>query len=100
MSTEMQEQTTEVQVKDDLYEAPQTTLSEWEILRKNAEEKQCDSSAWDKLLEYAENLGDLERIKEAYEAILQKYPNTVRHILFPLKLKVFKLANILKLNLV
>ncbi|EJD00731.1 Suf-domain-containing protein [Fomitiporia mediterranea MF3/22] len=56
--------------------ALQPQVSEWSQKLKSAEGNPHDESAWDALLDFAEESGDLEKIKEAYEALLQKYPNT------------------------
>lgn len=50
----------------------------WEELRKATQAFPFNEAAWDKLLDKAEESGDLEKIKEAYEALLEKYPNNVR----------------------
>lgn len=56
----------------------QSAMSEWDQLRQRAEEDCFNESAWDALIDYAEDSGDNEKIKQAYDALLQKYPNTVR----------------------
>ena len=64
---------TKIEQKD----APQ---SEWDILRAQLRESPLNPDGWLKLVELAEDSGDLEKIKETYEALLQTYPNTVRNI--------------------
>lgn len=79
----MQTTAGDAQVKTEPNEAPlqpQTQQSEWSIKLKNAEDHPYSESAWNALLDFAEESSDLEKIKEAYEALLQKYPNTVRII--------------------
>ena len=60
-------------------DAPQ---SEWDALRAQLRESPLNPDGWLKLVELAEDSGDLEKIKETYEALLQTYPNTVRNLLF------------------
>jgi len=56
--------------------------SEWDTVRAQLRESPLNPDGWLKLVELAEDSGDLEKIKETYEALLQTYPNTVRN-LFP-----------------
>ena len=56
--------------------------SEWDILRAQLRESPLNPEGWLKLVELAEDSGDLEKIKETYEALLQTYPNTVRNLVF------------------
>ena len=35
---------------------------------------------WNRSIEHAEQLADIDKIKEAYEALLEAYPNTVSHV--------------------
>lgn len=51
--------------------------SEWQALRKRLRETPHDTEGWQKLVELAENSGEIEEIKETYEALLETYPNTV-----------------------
>ena len=60
-------------------DAPQ---SEWGALRAQLRESPLNPDGWLKLVELAEDSGDLEKIKETYEALLQTYPNTVCNLLF------------------
>ena len=53
----------------------------WDELVKRTEEDPFSESAWDGLLDYAEESGDNEKIKTAYDALLQKYPNIVSVVL-------------------
>jgi len=55
--------------------------SEWVILRTQLSEKPHDPDGWRKLVELAETGGDLEQVKETYEALLVVYPHTVHSIL-------------------
>lgn len=66
---------TKIEQKD----APQ---SEWDILRAQLRESPLNPDSWLKLVELAEDSGDLEKIKETYEALLQTYPNTVCNLFF------------------
>ena len=57
---------------------PKTLLeSEWQALRKRLRETPHDTEGWQKLVELAEDSGEIEEIKETYEALLETYPNTV-----------------------
>lgn len=51
--------------------------SEWDTIRAQLRESPLNPDGWLKLVELAEDSGDLEKIKETYEALLQTYPNTV-----------------------
>lgn len=53
-------------------------LSEWEQLREHVRKKPYDADEWLKLVDLAEDSGNVERIKETYEGLLESYPNTVR----------------------
>ena len=61
-------------------EQDDTPQSEWDILRAQLRESPLNPDGWLKLVELAEDSGDLEKIKETYEALLQTYPNTVRNV--------------------
>ncbi|KAN0098123.1 Suppressor of forked protein (Suf) domain containing protein [Tylopilus felleus] len=50
--------------------------SEWHALREKLREHPQDPEGWNKLVDIAENAGDLEQIKQTYEALLETYPNT------------------------
>lgn len=52
--------------------------SEWDQLRARLREKPVDADGWQKLVDLAEDSGDIEKIKETYEGMLETYPNTVR----------------------
>ncbi|KAI0734823.1 Suf-domain-containing protein [Fomitopsis betulina] len=51
-------------------------LSEWEQLREHVRKKPYDADEWLKLVDLAEDSGNVERIKETYEGLLESYPNT------------------------
>lgn len=51
--------------------------SEWHALREKLREHPQDPDGWNKLVDIAENAGDLEQIKQTYEALLETHPNTV-----------------------
>jgi len=63
-------------------EQADTPQSEWDTVRAQLRESPLNPDGWSKLVELAEDSGDLEKIKETYEALLQTYPNTVRNLLF------------------
>ncbi|KAH9928857.1 uncharacterized protein B0H18DRAFT_999082 [Fomitopsis serialis] len=50
--------------------------SEWEQLRAQLREKPYDADGWLRLVDLAEDSGDIDRIKETYEGLLEAYPNT------------------------
>lgn len=52
--------------------------SEWEQLREQLGKKPYDADGWLRLVDLAEDSGDLEKIKQTYEGLLESYPNTVR----------------------
>ena len=54
------------------------TPSELDLLRTQLTENPHDPDRWRKLVELAELSGDIEKVKDAYEALLTVYPNTVR----------------------
>lgn len=66
----------------EVLEVPQTPPSEWDVLREQLREKPHDPDGWKKLVDVAENSGEIEKIKETYEALLESYPNTVNEFLF------------------
>ena len=53
-------------------------VSEYESLQAHLAQNRYDSSTWNKLVDLAEQSGDLAKVKQAYESLLQAYPNTVR----------------------
>lgn len=53
-------------------------VSEYESVQVHLTQNRYDASAWNKLVDLAEQSGDLSKIKQAYESLLQAYPNTVR----------------------
>ena len=53
-------------------------VSEYESLLDHLTQNRYDSSAWNKLVVLADQSGDLAMVKQAYESLLQAYPNTVR----------------------
>ena len=57
--------------------------SEWDQLRAQLREKPVDVDSWLKLVDLAEDSGDMEKIKETYEGMLETYPNTVRILCVP-----------------
>ncbi|KAL5508671.1 RNA14 [Sanghuangporus vaninii] len=77
----MQAQASDTQLKSEATESalqtqPQPQPSEWSQKLSYAQDNPYNEAAWNALLDFAEESGDLEKIKEAYEALLQKYPNT------------------------
>jgi cleavage stimulation factor subunit 3 len=58
-------------------DSQQDPPSEWHVLREKLREHPQDPDGWNKLVDIVENTGDLEQIKQSYEALLETYPNTV-----------------------
>ena len=56
----------------------QEPMSEYDRLRAHLKKDPHDATAWNMLIEQAEESADADRIKDAYEALLENYPNTVR----------------------
>lgn len=56
--------------------------SEWDEIRLKLQESPHKIELWIRYRDLAEDSGDLEKIKEAYEAMLEKYPNNVSFPLF------------------
>ncbi|KAI0059336.1 Suf-domain-containing protein [Artomyces pyxidatus] len=57
-------------------DVPSEPPSEWHALRSQLRDKPHDPEGWNKLVKLAEDSGDLDRIKETYEALLEMYPNS------------------------
>jgi cleavage stimulation factor subunit 3 len=55
----------------------QEAPSEWHVLREKLREQPHDPDGWNKLVDLAEARGEIEQIKQTYEALLEVYPNTV-----------------------
>lgn len=53
--------------------------SEWDTLRAQLRQKPYDADSWLKLVDIAEDSGDIEKLKATYEGLLEAYPNTVRN---------------------
>lgn len=56
---------------------PKPFISEWQLLRDRLHESPHDPEGWNRLVELAENSGNINEIKETYETLLETYPNTV-----------------------
>lgn len=52
--------------------------SEWEATRAALRSKPTDAELWLRLVDLAEDSGNIETVKDTYEALLEAYPNTVR----------------------
>ncbi|KAI0922183.1 hypothetical protein AcW1_004043 [Taiwanofungus camphoratus] len=50
--------------------------SEWDTLRAQLRQRPYDADSWLKLVDIAEDSGDIEKIKATYEGLLEAYPNT------------------------
>lgn len=61
---------------------PPPVRTEWDEIRAKLQENPYKAEYWIRFRDLAEDTGDLEKIKEAYEAILERYPNNVRTLLF------------------
>lgn len=51
--------------------------TEYEALTTQLKEKPLNPEAWRRLVDLAEQSGDLSKIRETYDALLKQYPNTV-----------------------
>lgn len=51
--------------------------SQWDLLRAQLREKPHNPEGWNRLVALAEESGDIEKVKDSYEALLEMYPNTV-----------------------
>jgi cleavage stimulation factor subunit 3 len=82
---ELQPQPISLVPEEELQPTTATTIqeepvSEWDVLRASLHENPHDTEGWNKLVRMAEDSGDLEKIKDAYESLLKMYPNTVRNL--------------------
>ena len=57
--------------------------SEWDGLRAQLRDRPIDADGWLKLVSLAEDSGDMEKIKQTYEGMLETYPNTVSICRYP-----------------
>ncbi|KAI1786462.1 hypothetical protein LXA43DRAFT_872742, partial [Ganoderma leucocontextum] len=55
---------------------PKPPQSEWDQLLAQLRERPVDAERWLRLVDLAEDSGDIEKIKETYEGVLETYPNT------------------------
>lgn len=60
---------------------PPPVRTEWDEIRAKLQENPYKAEYWIRFRDLAEDTGDLEKIKEAYEAILERYPNNVRTLM-------------------
>ncbi|RDX43084.1 hypothetical protein OH76DRAFT_1245226 [Lentinus brumalis] len=74
--TPTQQSSQETQVSLTKQETTPQPQSEWERLRAQLREKPVDADSWLKLVDLAEESGDIEKIKDTYEGMLEIYPNT------------------------
>lgn len=58
-------------------EPPKAKLTETELLRERLKRDPLDASAHQRLIGLAEASGDVEKIQEAYEGLLEAFPNAV-----------------------
>ncbi|GLB33223.1 putative suf-domain-containing protein [Lyophyllum shimeji] len=52
------------------------TPTEYDQLRAELRERPHNPEAWRRLIDNAENSGEIEKIRESFDALLQQYPNT------------------------
>jgi cleavage stimulation factor subunit 3 len=62
--------------QEDASTAPQEPVSEWDTLRKQLRDNPRDPDGWRRLVDLAEDSGELEKVKETYDGLLEVYPNT------------------------
>lgn len=65
------------QVGSESAHTPAVPPSEWDLLRAQLREKPHNPEGWNRLVALAEESGDIEKVKDSYEALLEMYPNTV-----------------------
>lgn len=53
------------------------TPTEYDALTAELKEKPHNPEAWRRLVEIAENSGEIDKIRATFEALLKQYPNTV-----------------------
>lgn len=53
------------------------TPTEYDAFTAQAKEKPHNPEIWRRLIDVAENTGEIEKIRAAFDALLQQYPNTV-----------------------
>lgn len=82
--TELQSQNSQRSEQDGSF-ASNPVQSEWDPLRAQVRENPRDADTWLKLVDVAEESKDFDRINEAYEALLEAFPNTVSHNEVPCK---------------
>ncbi|KAF5366256.1 hypothetical protein D9758_005681 [Tetrapyrgos nigripes] len=56
--------------------APESSTSEFDSLNAHLQENQSDTEAWRRFVACAEDSGETDKIRTAYEALLKQYPNT------------------------
>lgn len=61
--------------------------SEYDRFNEQLKENPHNPEVWRRLVDVAENSGDIEKISATYDALLKQYPNTVR--VPPLKVAIF-----------
>lgn len=64
---------------------PDTPPSEYDTLRAQLREKPTDADLWLKLIDLAEASGDYNLTVQAYEDILESYPNNVGRFMIVLR---------------
>lgn len=63
-----------------------TVTTEWDTVRADVRANPYDTSLWTRFIDMSEESGDAEKIKEAYEAVLEQYPNSVSFSPFQLNI--------------
>lgn len=74
-STEILNEMNSVKSEPMVAEFPPPT--EYEALTAQLAEKPHNPDGWRRLVELAENSGEVEKIRQTFDALLKQYPNTV-----------------------
>lgn len=51
--------------------------TEYEALLAQLKQRPHDPNGWKKLIDLAEESGDMDKVRASFDALLQQYPNTV-----------------------
>ena len=56
---------------------PPAPVSEYDVLNNQLKENPRNPEGWRRLIDWVENSGDTEKLRAAFDTLLQIYPNTV-----------------------
>ncbi|KAG6841341.1 hypothetical protein C0991_012166 [Blastosporella zonata] len=63
-------------VKSEPLQEQLPTLTEYDALTAELKQRPHNPSSWRRLIDLAENSGDIEQVRKSFDALLQQYPNT------------------------